>query len=113
MVKDLKVLSQAESFEAILLKAVDDGLMVLGESPRAAIYFHLERYHSLRKDEIPRRLKDFSSATRGIFGSGGPVIEKLILKRLCEELSVDYENVKEKEFQAAAEELKRRSAGPT
>ena len=110
--RDLKLVSQAESFEAIFLKAMDDGLMVLCESARPVIHFRLEIYHSLRKDKIPRRLKDFSSATRKTFGSGGPVIEKLILRRLCEKLSVDYENVKEKEFQAAAEELKRRSAGP-
>lgn len=108
-----KLLSQPESFQEILLEAVDEGLMVLGESPRAAIYFHIEKYSSLKKDEVPQRLNDFSTATRKIFGMGEPVMEKLILKRLCQKLNVNYESVKGREFQVAVEEIRKRSGGPT
>jgi len=102
--KGCGLLDPADASDAVLLEDIDEALMVLGESVRAAIYLYLERYHSLKKDEIPQRLENFSKAMRKIFGSGGPVIEKLILKRLCQKLNVNYESVKDKEFQAAVEE---------
>jgi len=85
--------------------------MILGESPRAATCFHLERYQFLRRHEILRRLEDFSMAIRKIFGLNGPVMEELILRRLCERLDVDYENVKDNQFEVAVEKLRKRSAG--
>jgi len=111
VMREPKLTIQA-SFEAILLEAVDEGMMVIGESPKAAMYVYIEGVYSLAKEEIPQRLQDFSSAVQKIFGSGGLVIEKLILRRLCEKLNVNYGSVRYKGFQAAVEEVRERSAGP-
>ena len=40
------------------------------------------------------------------------VIERLILKKLCSKLNVNYENVKDNEFKSAVKEVKKRSTGP-
>lgn len=99
-----------KSFEAVLLEAVDDSLKNhLGQSVRALIYFRVERDHSLRKDEIPQRLGDFFSTIQGIFGEGAAIVEKWIVERLCEELGVNYENVKDQGFPVAVEEVRKRS----
>lgn len=101
-----------KSFESTLLELVHEELMVLGESPRAAIYFRMERDYSLKKDEIPQRLADFSAAIRKIFGQAAPVIERLILRALCKEFNVNYESVKHNEFQSVVEEVRKRSDAP-
>jgi len=100
---------QIKNFKAILLNVIDESLMILGESGRATIYLYVEEKVSLKKEEIPQRLQDFASAIQGIFGSGAPIIDGLILKRLCEKLNVNHESVKGKEFQAAIGEVMKRS----
>lgn len=47
-----------------------------------------------------------------VFGPGALVIERLILKKLCSKRNVNYENVKDNEFQSAVKEVKKRSTGP-
>lgn len=94
-----------------MAQAVDDALASLGESARAAIYFHIERSSSIRKEEIPERLGDLSAAIGKIFGEGGLVLEKLILTKLCERLQVGYGRVEGMNFASAVEELRKLSAG--
>jgi protein-arginine kinase activator protein McsA len=101
-------MSQAVNyFGAILSEAVDESLLCLGESVRASIYFHIERNYALKKDEVTQRFGDFCSAIQGIFGVGASVLEKLILKRLCEKCNISYENLKDEAFQVAIQEVRR------
>jgi hypothetical protein len=62
-------------FDRLLLEAVDEGLCILGESSKQAIYFHLERNFGIKKDEIPSKLEAFSGALEQIFGFGANFIE--------------------------------------
>lgn len=104
-----EAVSSGIPFEEALLKAVDESLlMLLGESGAAAIYFHMEGISSLKRSEIPRRLKEFSLATATIFRAGAPVLEQSILRTLCEKLGMDYESVKAVEFQTALETVRQR-----
>jgi len=94
----------------VLLEAADEGLMdLLGESCRALIYGYLKRSYSLKKEEIPQRLKDFHLAIQKIYGCGVVIIETVILRVLCEKMHVNYEIVKEYEFPTAVEKLKART----
>ncbi len=106
--KELPLVSRKSSFEATLSEAVDDSLMSLGRAAGASIYARMERECGLKKDEIPQRLQDFDSTIRKILSSGGPIIENLILKRLCEKLHVDSDSIKKREFLAAVAEVKGR-----
>jgi len=71
-----------DEFREILLKCIDQGLLVLGESPRQAIYCHLEKRRMVKKDEIPEKLEEFIEGIRLIFGSGSSLIERRITKEL-------------------------------
>jgi len=42
-------------FEKLLLEAIDDALSSLGETPKHAIYYHLEKSFNVKKQEIPYR----------------------------------------------------------
>jgi hypothetical protein len=78
-------------FDKTLLEAVDCALLALGEEPRKAIYYHLNKRFSLQKEEIPGDTDKFSQALNTIFGSGAEVIEKLIVKNLYTKLNLNFE----------------------
>lgn len=73
-----------ETFEKILLEAVDDALASLGESAKQSIYFHLEKKFQIRKNDIPTRLTDFANGLENIFGIGAKFLEILIMRKLYE-----------------------------
>jgi hypothetical protein len=81
-----------------LLEAVEEGLSSLGDSPKQAIFFHLETSFEISKDSIPANLTDFSKALEKIFGPGAVYLEMLIVKRLYEKLGLEFEEVKNWDF---------------
>ena len=82
----------------ILLEAVEEGLSSLGDSPKQAIFFHLETSFEISKDSIPTNLTEFSKALEKIFGPGASYLEKLIVKRLYEKLGLEFEEVENWDF---------------
>jgi len=88
-----------EDFKKVLIAAVDNGLLTLGESPRSAIYFHLERNLKLKKEEIPEKVEKFLEGLENIFGPGSRVVERVIVKDLYVRLGLEFEEKKNFEFQ--------------
>jgi len=82
----------------IILETVDESLLLLGESSRKSIYFHLQNIVNLKKEEIPNDLEAFAQGLEKIFGKGATVIEKSIVKNLCRKLGVEYKEEKESSF---------------
>ena len=78
------------NFSKLLLSAVEEGLSSLGDSPRQAIFFHLETSFNVKKEHIPSNLTEFTKALEGIFGFGAPYLEKLIIKHLYEKLGLEF-----------------------
>ncbi|MBS7627087.1 hypothetical protein KEJ51_08685, partial [Candidatus Bathyarchaeota archaeon] len=77
-------------FREDLLGAIDDGLLVLGEIVRQALYSHIERRYQVKREEIPDRLDVLHDTLEVVFGSGTQVIERLIAKTLCGRLGLDF-----------------------
>jgi len=76
-----------DDFDKLLIEAVDEGLASLGESPKQAIYFHLEKNFKIQKREIPSKIETFVDAFEKIFGSpGASFLEVQIMRRLHEKL---------------------------
>lgn len=86
------------NFEKTLLRAVDDGLLLLGETPRKAIYYHLNEKFQLERENIPEEIEEFARALNAIFGSGAEVIEKFIVKELYRGLKFNLEEKMNFEF---------------
>ena len=82
----------------ILLEAVEEGLSSLGDSPKQAIFFHLETSFEISKNTIPANLTDFAKALEKIFGPGAVYLEKLIVKRLYEKLGLEFEEAENWDF---------------
>lgn len=81
-----------KDFQRTILDAVEEGLATLGESPKQAILFHLEKTFKLPREEIPRNLTEFKKAIEKIFGPGAPYVEKLILEKLYNKLNLEFES---------------------
>lgn len=92
----------------ILLEAVEEGISSLGDSPKQAIFFHLETSFKIRKDKIPANLTEFAKALEKIFGPGASYLEKLIVKRLYEKLGLDFEEVESWNFLEYVNNVKKR-----
>jgi hypothetical protein len=79
-----------EEFNEVLLQAIDESLMALGEKAKAGLYFHLQNTFALPKEDIPNRISDFANALERIFGQGAEQIEILIMKSLNKKVQATY-----------------------
>ena len=73
-------------FERILMEAIDEGLLSLGESSKVAVYFHLQKDFNVRREEIPGNVEAFADAMEKIFGQGASFLEILIMQKLREKV---------------------------
>lgn len=97
-----------KNFSKILLSAVEESLSSLGDSPKQAILFHLESSFKIKKEEIPTNLTEFTKALERIFGPGASYLEKLIVKRLCEKMGLEFADSDSLDFLGSVECLKKR-----
>jgi hypothetical protein len=87
-----------KEFEKLFIEAVDEGLGTLGESGKHMIFFHLDRSHSVKRHEIPKKPEAFARGLEKIFGAGASVLERLIVKSLYSKLGLEYEDVESRPF---------------
>ena len=80
--KNSEVEKKTMMFEEVLLEAIDEGLSLLGESSKEAVYFHLEKAFQMKRQDIPTRIEEFTDAVYKIFGSGAKLLEIQIMKCL-------------------------------
>jgi len=78
------------NFEEVLLEAIDEGLSVLGESAKQAIYCHLGKTFKMNRLDIPYRIEEFTDAIEGIFGAGAKILEIQIMKCLFKKVGYDF-----------------------
>jgi hypothetical protein len=84
-------------FKRLLLEAVDEGLSSLGDSPKQTIYFSLEKTFSIKKQDIPNKIEEFTNAIEKIFGYGANLLEIQIIKHLYKKVGHDFRYFPEKD----------------
>jgi len=87
-----------KDFDKLLLEAVDEGLSLMGESSKQAIYFHLEKSFNIKRQEIPCKMEVFEHSLEKIFGLGANFLEVLIMKRIHERVSGRLEGHRSQDF---------------
>ena len=73
---------------AILVKAIDEGLSIMCGSAAPSIIFFLENNGSMKPKINIENLESFSEGLESIFGFGSKVIERKILEVLCLKFSL-------------------------
>jgi hypothetical protein len=101
-------LSRAQPFSQVLLDCVDEGLSVLGNEPKQAVYQYLATIHSLDREQIPDKVDEFSTGLRKALGSASRVIERLILKKLFQKIGSTFRETADLEFTDYVMDAKRR-----
>jgi hypothetical protein len=96
-----------DNFRRVLLAAIEEGLSSLGNSPREAIFYHLEASFRIKKEDIPLNLSEFREALERIFGPGTPYLEKIISKRLYEKVGLNFEEAKNMNLVVCVDDVKR------
>jgi hypothetical protein len=79
-------------FEEVLMEAIDEGLSLLGESSKQAIYFHLEKTFKMNRVDIPYRIEEFTDAIEKIFGTGAKILEIQIMKCLFKKVGSTFKH---------------------
>lgn len=95
-------------FRRILMSAVEESLSSLGDSPKQAIFYHLESSFKIKKENIPLSLTEFVEALEKIFGPGASYLEQLITKRLYEKMGLNLEEEQCQDFIQCVDNLKKR-----
>ena len=75
-------------FDEYLVKAIDETLVLLGKSVANAFYSHLENAFEIKKNEIPSKIKEFSTIIHNIFGLGASRLEVRFIQNLQAKLQV-------------------------
>ena len=100
--------SRSQPFEQILLECVDEGLSVLGNEPRQALYQYLLTICSLPREEIPSRVADFAAGLKKSLGGASKVIERMILRKLFQKTGSSFRETIDTEFTEYVADAKRR-----
>jgi len=90
------------------MSAVEESLSSLGDSPKQAIFYHLESYFKIKKENIPLNLTEFAQALERIFGPGASYLKQLITKRLYEKIGLQLEEEQCKDFIQCVDNFKKR-----
>ncbi len=79
-------------FSEILLMSVEEGVvLLLGEEVMRSLFFYMEKFSGLSRDEIPCRLDDFFAALVKAFGPiSGKTIGRFIFKVLYAKLGLEF-----------------------
>ena len=97
-----------QPFEQLLLECIDEGLSILGNEPRQALYQYLLTMCSLPREEIPGRVMDFAAGLRKSLGGASKVIERMILRKLFQKTGSSFRETIDTEFTEYVADAKRR-----
>ena len=84
--------SLQESFDALLLEAIDEGLCSLGEPMKNHLYIILENSFGIKKHEIPKEIEVFSNTLHRLFGWGACRLEIKFMERLYSKIKIKIEH---------------------
>src|SRR2546422_11480170 len=90
--------NKTQPFGEVLLESIDDSLQILGEEPKNAVYQYLSTMQSLDRKDIPDRLEDFQSRLKNELGGASRVVERLILRKLDQEIRLTVRETSAYEF---------------
>lgn len=100
--------ARTQPFELLLLECIDEGLSVLGNEPRQALYQYLLTICSLPREEIPNRVADFAGGLKKSLGGASKVIERMILRKLFQKTGYSFREIADTEFTEYVADAKRR-----
>lgn len=81
-------------FDSSVFKAIDQGLNMLGESPKKVLVFHLEKALGIEWQNILNNLAGFEETLRIFFGPGYNYIDSIFRQNLENSIGQNLEQNK-------------------
>lgn len=78
--------------DLLVLMAIDKGLSALGDSPKKALLFYLEKDFGLDWQEIPKNIATFEEVLKKFFGLGYNFLDSLFRQSLQEASGVNLQS---------------------
>lgn len=101
-------MNKSQDFDEVLLESIDEGLSILGNEPKQAVFQYLSTIASLDRERIPAKIEEFSAGLKKALGSAARVIERLILKKLFQRIGATFRESSGLEFIDYVTEARRR-----
>ena len=80
-----------ERYRAVV-EAVDEALVLFGESVREVVYYYFEVKYGVKRHEIPVRLELLADCLEEIFSYAAYVIERTVIENLSSKLGVELKS---------------------
>jgi hypothetical protein len=86
-----KVVDRQIEFDELLLEAIEEVLHSLGEPVKNSLLINLQNKYFIKKEEIPKKIGDFSNVLHLIFGHMGAIrLEKKFINILNTKIIATY-----------------------
>jgi hypothetical protein len=80
--------------DEIILDTIDKGLNLLGENPKCALWFCLEKDFKFDRHKVPENLEAFEEALKSFFGLGYNFLESFFRQHLQKATGEDLKDYK-------------------
>ena len=60
----------------------------VGESSRQAIFWHIEQFYGVKREEIPMNPIEFKKSLESLFGPGAVILERSIIAEIRSEFKI-------------------------
>jgi hypothetical protein len=88
-------ISKQRKFDEALGEAIDETLTSMGAPIKNMIYFKLENSFNIQKDEIPKRIDEFTIFLNKTFGLGASLFEIRCMQSLNSKIKVNIQVTKD------------------
>jgi hypothetical protein len=83
--------TNSSRFNALVLKAIDEGVEILGDSRvKQAFVYHVEKRLKIKREGIPNNLEAFHIALFDLFDKGAVILERRIARILYDQFGVEF-----------------------
>lgn len=78
-------------FNALVLKAIDEGAEILGDTTvKKAFFYHIEKRLKTKREGIPNNLQAFHKALFDLFDQGAVILERRIARILYDQFGLEF-----------------------
>ena len=96
--------------DKMILDTIDKGLNLLGENPKQALWFCLEKDFKFDRNKVPENLEAFEETLKGFFGLGYTFLEALFRQQLQKATGEDLQVYKT--FSDCVQGLRKKNKNP-
>ncbi len=100
--------SLEERFDRALVESVEEAITdVLSKQVAESFVHYFHDHLGLSREDIPSHLKELSSTLHELFGVGGSVLGRMIVRRLCVKLGLSLVQKQNSSFVECIEDVKK------